>query len=101
MNKDKKKKSDNEIQLASALSYKAGQDNAPKVVATGKGEIARKIIEKAKEEKIPVYKDEKLAQALTHISLGSEIPEELYQVVAEVLAFIGRMDTSYSRSFEK
>jgi flagellar biosynthesis protein len=83
------------IKKASALSYEPGEDRAPKVIATGKGEIAQKIIEKAKEAKIPVVEDEHLAEALSHISLGSEIPSELYEVVAEVLAFISRLDESY------
>lgn len=87
----------NKIKKASALSYTPGEQGAPKVIATGRGEIAKKIIEKAKEAKIPVYEDKHLAEALSHISLGSEIPSELYEVVAEVLAFISRLDESYSK----
>lgn len=83
------------IKKASALSYTPGENTAPKVIATGKGDIADKIIEKAKEANIPVYEDQHLAEALSHISLGSEIPTELYEVVAEVLAFISRLDQSY------
>lgn len=85
------------IRKASALSYSPEEDSAPKVIASGKGEIARKIIEKAKEAKIPVVEDEHLAEALSQISLGSEIPAELYDVVADVLAFISRLDESYGR----
>ncbi len=87
------------IKVASALKYSPDQDTAPKVVATGKGQIAEKIIDKAKEAKIPVYEDEHLAKSLSHIALGSEIPEELYDVVAEVLAFISRLDDSYARRY--
>ncbi|NLM74727.1 MAG: flagellar biogenesis protein [Clostridiaceae bacterium] len=97
MKKDSNKNSSQEIKLATALSYDAGRDNAPRVVATGKGEIAEKIVEKAKEAKVPVYKDQSLAQSLVHLSLGSEIPVELYDVVAQVLAFIGRMEDYYDR----
>lgn len=86
---------ENKIKKASALSYTPGEDSAPKVVASGKGVIAEKIIEKAKEIKIPVYEDEHLAEALSHISFGEEIPKELYEVVAEVLSFISRLDESY------
>ncbi|HOK42197.1 MAG TPA: EscU/YscU/HrcU family type III secretion system export apparatus switch protein [Thermoclostridium caenicola] len=85
------------IKKAAALSYEPGEDKAPKVVASGKGVIAEKIIEKAKEARIPVYEDEHLAEALTGIRLGSEIPEELYDVVAEVLAFISRLDGRFSK----
>lgn len=83
------------IKKASALSYTPGEGSAPKVIASGKGEIAQKIIEKAKEARVPVYEDEHLAESLSHIALGSEIPSELYEVVAEVLAFISRLDESY------
>jgi len=85
----------NKIKKASALSYTPGEDKAPKVIASGKGAIAQKIIEKAQEAKIPVYEDAHLAEALSHISLGEEIPSELYEVVAEVLAFISRLDENY------
>ena len=85
------------IKKAAALSYEPGEAKAPKVVASGKGVMAEKIIEKAKEARIPVYEDERLAEALTDIKLGSEIPYELYEVVAEVLAFISRLDGKYSR----
>lgn len=89
------KKESNKIKKASALSYTPGEDKAPRVVASGKGEIAQKIIEKAREYKIPVYEDPHLAEALSHISLGDEIPSDLYEVVAEVLAFISKLDESY------
>ncbi len=89
------KQEERKIKKASALSYTPGEDKAPKVIASGKGEIAEKIIEKAKEAKIPVYEDKHLAEALSHISLGEEIPTELYEVVAEVLSFISKLDESY------
>jgi len=91
-----KKNNDNIIKKASALSYDPEKDGAPRVVASGKGVIAEKIIEKAKEAKIPVIEDEHLAESLSFISLGSEIPVELYDVVAEVLAFISFLDKSYA-----
>jgi len=84
------------IKKATALSYKPGEDRAPRVVASGKGVIAEKIIEKAREARIPVYEDERLAESLSDIKLGSEIPYELYEVVAEVLAFISRLDGGYA-----
>lgn len=92
------RKDEHKIKKAAALSYTPGKDGAPKVIASGKGVIAEKIIEKAREAKVPVYEDEHLAEALSHISLGEEIPRELYEVVAEVLAFISRLDESYNIS---
>ncbi len=85
------------IKKASALAYEPGEGKAPRVIASGRGEIAEKIIEKAKEASIPVYEDAHLAEALSGIKVGAEIPPELYEVVAEVLAFISRLDEKYSR----
>lgn len=95
-----KKVKDNIIKKASALSYDPEKDGAPRVVASGKGVIAEKIIEKAKEAKIPVVEDEHLAESLSFISLGSEIPAELYDVVAEVLTFISFLDKSYAGRYK-
>ena len=76
---------------AIALSYKAG-DEAPKVVATGKGYVAEKILQKAEEENVPIHKDEKVADALSDVEIGAYIPKELYEAVAEILVFVGDMD---------
>ena len=74
------------VKKAAALAYNPGENNAPKVIASGKGIIAEKIVEKAREQKIPVVEDAHLADTLVKVRLGSEIPEELYEVVAEVLS---------------
>lgn len=76
---------------AVALSYEAG-DQAPKILATGKGYVAEKIIETAKEENVPVHKDEKLAATLSKLEIGDYIPKELYGVVAEILVFVDRVE---------
>jgi len=76
---------------AVALSYEPGAE-APKIIATGKGILAEKIIEKAKEEDIPFYKDDKLANTLSKLEIGDMIPPELYEVVAEILVFVSDMD---------
>jgi flagellar biosynthesis protein len=80
------------VRKATALSYEPGADKAPKVVASGRGDIAEKIIETAREADVPVYEDAHLADVLGALKLGTEIPQELYEVVAEVLAFVSRMD---------
>ncbi|KXG75727.1 EscU/YscU/HrcU family type III secretion system export apparatus switch protein [Thermotalea metallivorans] len=79
-------------EIATALKYEANKDGAPQLIAKGQGDIARKIKEIARELNIPTYQDEKLARQLYHLSLGEEIPPELYQVVAEILAFIVELD---------
>lgn len=78
--------------VATALQYNQQKDRAPKVVAKGKGLIAEKIIETAQEHDIAVYQDERLSQQLYNLSLGEEIPAELYHVIAEVLVFIAKAD---------
>lgn len=76
---------------AVAIAYDP-DDEAPKVIASGKGYLADKIIEKAKEAEIPLHKDEKLANTLSRLEIGDMIPPELYEVVAEILVFVDRMD---------
>jgi flagellar biosynthesis protein len=76
---------------AIALSYDPNEE-APKVIATGKGYLAEKIIAGAKEADIPLHQDAKLADTLSRLELGEMIPPELYDIVAEVLLFVDRMD---------
>ena len=76
---------------AVALAYMPG-DAATKILATGKGAIAEKIIETAKEADVPFYKDDKLADTLSKLEIGDMIPPELYEVVAEILVFVNDMD---------
>ena len=76
---------------AVALSYALG-DEAPRVVASGKGIIAEKIIETAKENNVAVHEDSKLANTLSKLDIGEMIPPELYEVVAEILVFVDNME---------
>ncbi|MBP3338872.1 MAG: EscU/YscU/HrcU family type III secretion system export apparatus switch protein [Lachnospiraceae bacterium] len=82
--------------VAVALTYDP-DEQAPKVIATGRGVLAEKILDKAKEADVPVYEDEKLAKTLSKLELGEMIPPELYGVVAEVLVFVDRMDKIRSK----
>jgi flagellar biosynthesis protein len=74
--------------LAVALHYE--KPGAPRVVATGRGEIGEKIIEVARAHGVPIEENPGLAAALSDVDLGDEIPVELYRAVAEVLTFILR-----------
>lgn len=76
---------------AVALSY-SPDEAAPKVVASGYGYLADKIINKAEEENVPIHKDSKLANTLSKLDVGEYIPPELYNVVAEILVFVDNMD---------
>ena len=77
---------------AVALKYDQKKNNAPKVIAKGRGEMAEKIIEIAKAHHLPLYEDKNLVSILEALALESEIPPELYRAVAEVLAFIYRLN---------
>ncbi|MCL5046957.1 MAG: EscU/YscU/HrcU family type III secretion system export apparatus switch protein [Actinobacteria bacterium] len=81
-----------EAKAAAALGYDPARDAAPKVLASGRGRIAERIILEAQKRGVPVYRDAALAQGLAALDLGQEVPPELYPVVAEVLAFLCRVD---------
>lgn len=81
---------------AVALSYDSG-DMAPRIVASGRGILADKILDVAKEAQVPVHQDTKLANTLSKLEIGDYIPMELYEVVAEILVFVDRMDRIKSR----
>ena len=76
---------------AIALEYNPSED-APKVIASGQGALAERIIEKAKESNVPLHRDDKLADTLSRLEIGEMIPPELYEVVAEILVFVDAMD---------
>jgi len=73
---------------AVALKYRPAKDNAPKVVASGKGETARKIIELAREHGIYIHDDPDLVEVLSQLDLNAEIPTDFYIVISELLAFV-------------
>lgn len=85
-----------EKKTAVALTYEPGEQ-APKVVATGQGVLADKIIDVAKEADVPIHKDEKLARSLSVLDIGEYIPSELYSIVAEVLVFVDSMERIQSK----
>ncbi len=76
---------------AIALTYKPGLD-APTVIAKGKGKIADNILAKANEHDIPIQEDASLVELLGKLDINQSIPEELYLAVAEVFAFIYKID---------
>ena len=71
--------------LAIALKYDG--ENAPRLTAKGQEDLAKRIVELAKEHQVPLHQDPQLAAVLAQIPLGEEIPEALYRAVAEVIAF--------------
>lgn len=77
---------------AAALRYRMGEDSAPRLVAKGAGKLAERIIAAAKEAGIPLREDPDLLALLMTLDLEETIPPELYAAVAEVLAFVYRMN---------
>lgn len=77
---------------AVALGYDVDAGEAPYVIAAGKGALAEKILKEAGKLNIPKYEDEKLAKSLSKLEIGENIPPELYEVVAQVLLFVDKMD---------
>lgn len=76
---------------ATALAYDPKTDGAPRVIASGAGKTAEKIIALARQHDVPVFEDPELTTALALVNLDDEIPPELYLVVAEVLAYLYRV----------
>ncbi|MCR4721460.1 MAG: EscU/YscU/HrcU family type III secretion system export apparatus switch protein [Lachnospiraceae bacterium] len=76
---------------AVALGFEKG-DEAPKILATGKGHIAEKIIREAKENNIPIHYDAKLADTLSKLDFDEYIPPELYEAVIQVLMYVDKVD---------
>lgn len=77
---------------AVALKYVPGETEAPIVAAKGRGKVAEAILEKAKENGVPVQEDAALVEVLSKLDLDEQIPAELYQLVAEVLTYVYRAD---------
>src|ERR1700722_18722469 len=83
---------------AAALHYDPVKPGAaPEVVAVGRGLIADEIIALAKKNGIPIHNDRGLVEALARLDLGTMIPRELYMVVAEILAFVYRVDAEQAK----
>lgn len=87
MNEEKKQQLE-----AVALSYDSLKHSAPRLTAKGKGKVAENIIKIAKEQNIPIQDDPTLVELLSQLKINETIPEELYQVVAEIFAFIYKVD---------
>ncbi|WP_020468461.1 EscU/YscU/HrcU family type III secretion system export apparatus switch protein [Zavarzinella formosa] len=77
---------------AVALRFTQGEDNAPVVVAKGKGRIAEQIMKLARDNNIPIREDKNLVQVLSLLNIDQEIPPQAYQAVAAILAFIYRLN---------
>lgn len=82
---------------AVALTYDLNKSDAPILAAKGKGLVADEIIKRAKENEIPIQEDASLVEVLSKLDINEQIPENLYQAVAEIFAFIYRADQSMKK----
>ncbi|MDD4527313.1 MAG: EscU/YscU/HrcU family type III secretion system export apparatus switch protein [Candidatus Margulisbacteria bacterium] len=80
------------LKVAAAIKYDPEKNVAPIILAKGKGSIAEEIIRIAEENDVPLYQDAALAKLLGTLELETEIPPEMYSVVAEVLAFVYKLE---------
>jgi len=90
-----------DIKKAAAIRYDKKSDSAPRVIASGRGWIAEKIIEEARKRGIPLVEDSLLVSVLLGVNLGEEIPEEAYLAVARILAFLSKIDSAGGEAIEK
>lgn len=77
---------------AVALQYQAYENNAPKVVAKGSGEIAKKIIDKAKQYDVAIFQNSELTDMLMQTEIDEQIPPKLYQAVVEVFIWLHKTE---------
>ncbi len=90
-----KKKKNEQPRMAAAIRYDPAKDDAPRLTAKGKGHVAEKIIELARQHKIPIRTDRALVHILSKLDLDQHIPPELYRAVAEILAFVYSANEQY------
>ena len=93
MSKRKNKK----LKSAVALKYQTETDAAPKVTAKGEGLVAERIIQLARENQVPIKEDPDLVQILSQVDINKEVPPSVYKVVAELLAFVYKLNNKYQK----
>jgi len=93
MSKRKNKK----LKSAVALKYQTETDAAPKVTAKGEGLVAERIIQLARENQVPIKEDPDLVQILSQVDINKEVPPSVYKVVAELLAFVYKLNSKYQK----
>lgn len=84
-------------QEAIALRYDPQQESSPRVLAKGRGPIAERILQSARENNVPLYEDQDLIQLLSVLDINAEIPASLYKALAEVLSHIYRANNTLAK----
>lgn len=100
-----KNKRSNKPRSAVGIKYQQDEQKAPQVIAKGFGELAEEIVALAKQHGVLIHEDPYLSEFLTQLDLGQEIPDQLYHVIAELIAFSyvlqGRFPDSWAKSHHK
>ena len=86
---------------AAALRYDLKKDKSPRMVAFGKGRVAHKILSLAEEHKVPIREDKALTELMAKLEIESEIPPQVYTVVAEILAFVYQLSKLAKQKMKK
>ena len=84
--------------LAIAIAYQTGTKDAPEVIASGKGEIARKIVEVAQSHGIPIEENSSLAAIISMVEIGDTIPADVFVVMAEIISRIYRIGNTHQKT---
>jgi flagellar biosynthesis protein len=95
------RKKNRKLKSAVALKYQVETDSVPKVAAKGEGLVAERIIELARENQVPIKEDPDLVQILSQVDINKEIPPSVYKVVAELLAFVYKLNNKYQKFPDK
>lgn len=88
------------MRQAVALHYERKFDSTPKVLAAGRGDVAQEIIAAARVAGVEIVEDPDLLEVLGRVPVGEDIPPELFQVIAEILAFIYRLNGRYASTHD-
>ena len=83
-----------------AVALKYDQRHAPQVTASGQGTLAQEILALARQHNVPIYENAELVDILARLDLGDEVPETLYRIIAEILAFAFHLQGRVPEGFE-
>lgn len=89
---NKNQKKNHQIRRAVALHYDPDKKQAPTIAASGRGWLAERIVALARDNRVPVVEDNALVSVLNNLSLGEEIPRDLYEAIAAIYAFVLEAD---------
>lgn len=84
-----------------AVAIGQNEDGEPEVIAIGHGDLARRIIRRAKEEGIPLERDPELAEELSKVRIGAKVPESLYDLVVALINYTWKLDDNLRKRIKR